>query len=182
MKSLEITLQIDAIYSSYLNIIFQFITGIGIPVDLEIESVTIGWVNKVEYFLPENTSNYLNFLSDPFDLTTRLAYACCRKKRQTDDDNNEPTEKPNLNNEENDISDGFDKERNEKFERHRVDAEVIERGNENDSDDEMTEADYWNQEDDDVEWYERTRPPKKPKNLAKSRWQTYKTMALMAHR
>lgn len=138
-------------------------------------------MNKIEYFLPENTSNYLNYLNDPFDLTTRLAYACCRKKRQTDDDN-EPTERSNLNNAQNEISDGFDEETNEKFERHQVEAEVVESGNEDDSDDEMTEADYWNQEDDDVEWYERTRPPKKPKNLAKSRWQTYKTIAMMAHR
>lgn len=138
-------------------------------------------MNKVEYFLPENTSNYLNFLNDPFDLTTRLSYACCRKKRQTDNDN-EPTEMPNSNYEENEISDGFDKESNEKFERHEVNAEVIENGNEDDFDDEMTEADYWNQEDNDVEWYEKIRPPKKPKNLSKSRWQTYKSMALMAHR
>lgn len=54
-----------------LHTFCQLIMGIGIPVDLEIESVTIGYVFKVLYFLPVNASNYINFIRDPFDLTTR---------------------------------------------------------------------------------------------------------------
>lgn len=43
------------------------IVGFGIPVDLDIESVTIGWVFKAQYFLPENASNFLNAIAAPFD-------------------------------------------------------------------------------------------------------------------
>lgn len=31
--------------------------GVGVPADLELESVTIGWVYKALYFLPEGASN-----------------------------------------------------------------------------------------------------------------------------
>jgi DM4/DM12 family len=34
----------------------QFIAGIGVPVDLEPESMTIGYVLKAQYFLPYNES------------------------------------------------------------------------------------------------------------------------------
>lgn len=159
----------------FILIAFQLIMGIGVPVDLEIESVTIGWVNKVEYFLPENASNYLNFLSDPFDLTTRLIYAFYdRKKRQVVVD--EPTEKPDLSNEI-----GYDSEQNEKFEKHEAEAKVIESGTEkaHESED-MTEAEYWNQEDR-ADWFRKIHP-KRPKNMAKSRWAIYKNMAMLAER
>ncbi|KAG4071209.1 hypothetical protein HA402_008944 [Bradysia odoriphaga] len=49
----------------------QLICGIGIPVDLEYESVTIGYVLKSEYLLPDNTSMVLHFLQDPFDPVVR---------------------------------------------------------------------------------------------------------------
>lgn len=141
--------------------------------DLEIESVTIGWVNKVEYFLPENASNYLNYLSDPFDLTTRLIYGFYVKKREVVVD--DPTEKPNYAS--NEWNRGYDEEQNEKYERHQVQADVIESGKSNE---EMTEADYWNQEDN-AEWY-RKMHPSRPKNLSKSRWAIYKSMEALAER
>ncbi|KAJ6644587.1 hypothetical protein Bhyg_09556 [Pseudolycoriella hygida] len=49
----------------------QLIAGIGIPVDLEYESVTIGYVLKSQYFLPDNTSTILHFLQEPFEPLTR---------------------------------------------------------------------------------------------------------------
>lgn len=163
---------------------FQVITGIGIPVELEIESVTIGWVNKCEFFLPENASNYLNFLSDPFDLTTRPIGLFYRKKRTLEEE--PPTEKPNFGEEK--WKSGYDSEHNEKYERHQTEAEVVESGTETEDEDgnehddlnEMTEADYWNQEDN-ADWF-RKLLPNKPKNLAISRWEIYKSMALFAHR
>ncbi|XP_070852972.1 uncharacterized protein [Drosophila suzukii] len=36
----------------------QFIAGIGIPADLEYESLTVGYVLKAEYYLPYNASVY----------------------------------------------------------------------------------------------------------------------------
>ena len=40
----------------FCSIFIQFIAGIGIPVDLEPESMTIGYVLKAQYFLPYNTT------------------------------------------------------------------------------------------------------------------------------
>lgn len=176
--------------------------GIGVPVDLEIESVTIGWVNKSEFFLPENATNFLSFLNDPFDLTTRpITGFYVRKKREEEhlDDKPmsdfvleepKPTENPVKEIAENSVE-GFDSETNEKFERHTIETEVVESGAEHlDSDDDdddedetingMSEADYWNQEDH-AEWLREVHP-KQPKNLALARWGIYKSIELLAQR
>lgn len=156
------------------------ITGIGIPVDLEFESVTVGWVNKVEYFLPENASNYLNFFNDPFDLTTRPIDGFFRKKRDSLLEEPKPTENPSTMLDTADDTKGFDIDENEKYEKHQVEAEVIESGTEemDNYSDELTEADYWNQEDR-AEWLNDIKP-KQPKNLAIARWGIYKSMAVLA--
>lgn len=184
----------------------QMIVGIGIPVDLEIESVTIGWVNKSEYFLPENASNFLSFLNDPFDLTTRpIDGFYVRKKREDDKPNDfvleepKPTENPAKIAE--NSAEGFDSETNEKFEKHTVETEVVECGttdldsdadededddveDEDEEEDEtlngMSEADYWNQEDHAL-WLREVHP-KQPKNLALARWGIYKSIELLAQR
>lgn len=44
----------------------QLISGIGIPVDLDLESLTVGYVFKAEYFLPWNVSSFYNWLDEPF--------------------------------------------------------------------------------------------------------------------
>lgn len=155
------------------------ITGIGIPVELEFESVTVGWVQKSEFFLPENASNILDFFADPFDLTTRpigqnYGY---RKKRSDLLEEPKPTENPA------DVlfesEEGFDSEKNEKFERHQVEAEIVDSGHEeNEDENKLTEADYWNQEDR-AEWL-RIVHPNRPKNLYMARWAIYKTLAILA--
>lgn len=163
--------------------------------DLEIESVTIGWVNKSEFFLPENASNFLSFLNDPFDLTTRpIDGFYVRKKRDEEEEEEskmleepKPTENPAK------ISkntvEGFDSDANEKFEKHEVEAKIVENeieDSESDSDHEdetedgMSEADYWNQEDH-AEWLQNVHP-KQPKNLALARWGIYKSIALLSQR
>lgn len=161
--------------------------------DLEIESVTIGWVNKSEFFLPENATNFLSFLNDPFDLTTRpIDGFYVRKKREEDEEPKileepKPTENPVKISK--DTVEGFDSEANEKFERHEVEAEIVENeieDSESDSDHEddtrhgMSEADYWNQEDH-AEWLQNVHP-KQPKNLALIRWGIYKIIALLSQR
>lgn len=158
------------------------ITGIGIPVDLEIESVTVGWVQKSEFFLPENASNYLNFLYDPFDLTTRpISGFYVRKKRDEPMpllEEPKPTENPvKL-----DVaSNGYDSVENEKYEKYQVEAEVVESGTEEATNtDEISEAEYWNQEDR-AEWLNAVRPNKQ-KNLAFARWGIYKSIAFLAQR
>lgn len=163
--------------------------GIGIPVDLELESVTIGYVFKSEYFLPENASNFLNFLADPFDLTTRpISGFFERKRRQLKDPNAsdlplleepKPTEAPASKS-----SSGFDSDLNQKYEKYEVNAVEVESGTDTppvEEPQEVSDADYWNQEDK-AEWLNDPLRPKQPQNLGTSRWIVYKGIATLAQR
>lgn len=163
---------------------FQIIAGIGIPVDLELESVTIGYVFKCEYFLPENATNYLNYLADPFDLTTRpITGFFKRKKRMLEEP--KPTElPPKMDTEKSQI--GFDTELNQKYEKYEVNPEVIESQTDEpeidgDNENELSDADYWNREDH-TAWQRDPLRPKAPQNLATSRWTVYKGLAALAER
>lgn len=146
---------------------------------LEIESVTIGWVQKVEFFMPENASNYLDFLADPFDLTTRPIGQFYVRKRRENQLLEEP--KPTENPAKLDTPlKGYDSLANEKYEKLEAKVEVVESGTEatNDNKQEMSEADYWNQEDQ-AEWMKHARP-NKPKKLGLARWSVYKSIAVLA--
>lgn len=48
----------ETLQMTYLFISFQFIIGLGIPVDLKEASVTVGTVIKFQYDLPVNSSEY----------------------------------------------------------------------------------------------------------------------------
>lgn len=166
----------------------QIIAGIGIPVDLELESVTIGYVFKCEYFLPENASNYLNYFADPFDLTTRpITGFFVRKKRMLEEP--KPTELPPPMSPMAEESDsGYDAEQNQKYEKYKVQPELIESKTDQpefedgtDEEGELSDADYWNREDH-AAWQRDPLRPKGPQNLATSRWTVYKGLAAMAER
>lgn len=136
---------------------------------------------KAEFFLPENASNYLNFFADPFELTTRPITGRKRRRRSIDEIE-APTE--NLSNAFDEYH-GFDSEQNEKFEKHQVQAEVVESGTEpsykDDDDNELSDEELWFQDD----RFDRTNDPmalKHPQNLATSRWTIYKGMAALAER
>lgn len=143
--------------------------------DLELESVTIGYVFKAEFFLPENASNYLNIAADPFDLTTRPITG--RRRRFIEE--SKTTEVP-----ENALEEykGFDNEQNERYEKHQVDAEVVESGTEATNDvDEYSDEKSWFE----PEHFDRSKDPtalKRPQNLATTRWTIYKGMAAIAER
>lgn len=94
------------------------ITGIGLPVNLEQEAVTMGFAFKSSFVLPMNASDFWAVLSQPFDVhgTPITSF-----KRSIDDNDGDVN--------------GFDSEENEKFERHQVRAEVVDSGTDaNDSD------------------------------------------------
>lgn len=135
--------------------------------------MTIGYVFKAEFYLPENASNYLNIFADPFDITTRPLTG--RRRRSIE----APTELPA-----NAVDEyhGYDSERNEKYERHQVDAEIVESGTEpTDANDEMSDEELWFKDDS----YDKSHDPmalKQPQNLATSRWTVYKGIAALAER
>lgn len=151
--------------------------GIGIPVELRIESVTIGYVLKAEYFLPENVSNYLNYIEDPFDVTTRpLNTEFDRKRREMADPNESieqlmaepyPAELPIIKNQ-----NGFDNVSNEQYEIYQVPAIEVEA-------DKLSMDDYWSKMDA-GEVVGSPMRAKGPQNLGESRWNAYKTMAILA--
>lgn len=136
---------------------------------------------KAEFFLPENASNYLNILADPFDLTTRPITGR-RRRRRSIEEIEAPTEKPK-----NAVDEyhGYDVEQNEKYERHQVEAEIVESGTEPSDDDDdnnqMSDEELWFQDD----HYDKSNDPmalKHPQNLATSRWTVYKGIAALAER
>lgn len=141
--------------------------------------MTIGYVFKAEFFLPENASNFLNILADPFDLTPRPITG--KRRRRSIGEIDVPTEVPS-----NGLDEyrGFDSDQNEQFEKHQVQAEIVESGTEpsDNYDDTITSDDeVWFQGDQ----YNRANDPmalKHPQNLATSRWTIYKGMAALAER
>lgn len=137
--------------------------------------MTIGYVFKAEFFLPENASNYLNFFADPFDLTTRpLSGKRRRRSFGAYEEIEAPTEVPSN-------AVGYDKVQNEKYEKHQIQAEVVESGTEPTDDNEMSDEELWFQDDQ----YDKSKDPmalKHPQNLATSRWTIYKGMAALAER
>lgn len=144
--------------------LFQIITGVGIPVELGFEAVTIGYVFKCEFFLPENASNYLNPLSDPFEITTRPIDGFYRRKRENEPiEEPKPTEKPL-----------FDEEKVEKYKA--IPKLIEEQPNVDES--QMNDVDYWNQEDPNA-WNNYPLRPKKAYNLGMSRWTVYHAIAAL---
>lgn len=62
----------------------QLISGIGIPVDLDLESLTVGYVFKAEYFLPWNVSSLYNWLDEPFKPYPIQAEGKRRRRRRSE--------------------------------------------------------------------------------------------------
>lgn len=140
------------------------------------ESVTIGYVFKSQYFLPENASNYLDPIADPFDLTPQpITNYFTRKRRQLKDPMLEqptPTEAPAAKN-----SSGFDRLLNQKYEKYEVNAFEVESGTDASPVEDqqgMSDDDHLNEEDE----TECLNEP--PQNLANSRWIVYKGIATHA--
>lgn len=155
----------------FVFFLLQLITGVGIPVELGFEAVTIGYVFKVEFFLPENASNYLNILADPFDITTRpISGFFVRKRRVLEEP--APTPKPEL------LKDELSSA--EKVEKYNAIPELIEDDKNNDEIDEneMNDIDYWNQEEPNA-WDNYPLKPRKPFDLGMSRWTVYRAMAAL---
>lgn len=150
--------------------------GVGLPVDLNLETVTIGYVFKAEFYIPWNTSTYFNILADPFDISTQPISVFNRRRREFEEP--KPTEKPE--NMSNDYH-GFDSEQNEKYEKHQVEAEIVDSGteranvpNEIDYDELVVPKDHKYRDD--------PMSLKMPQNTGTSRWTYYKGLETIAER
>lgn len=95
---------------------------------MDFESVTIGFVLKAEYFLPENASNVLDILSDPFAPTTRPISGTGRKRRSNDGKAFELEQTTDDYYSRNGESRGFDTVQQHKYEKYTVPAVVLESG------------------------------------------------------
>lgn len=129
--------------------------------------MTIGYVFKAEYFLPENASNYLNILNDPFDITPRpLSGSRSNRKRRTIVDDN---------------TIGFDNQTNQKYEKYEVQPEVIESKTDFPEVDEENDdsSDY---DDEEGNSWRNTMGPKEPQDFGTSRWTLYKGLEMLAER
>lgn len=146
------------------------------PVDLNLETVTIGYVFKAIFFLPYNASQYFNVLADPFDITTQPISSFDRRRRSFELP--KPTELPEKmpNNDY-----GFDSEQNEKYEKHQVEAEIVDSGTENTSN---SDGNYYDElvVPKDHKYNEDPMSLNVPQNPATSRWTFYKGLATIAER
>lgn len=129
----------------------------------------MGYVFKAEFLLPDNVSNIINVLGDPFDVSTHSITSFDRKRRNSDDEQISEGYK------------GFDSEQNEKYEMHNIEAEIVESGTEttynsnNGMDDELLVPEDYEFKDDPMAL-------KVPQNTATSRWTLYKGFSTIAER
>lgn len=143
---------------------------------MKLESVTIGYVFKGQFFLPVNASHFWNPLNDPFDLTTQRITGINRKRRSL-------ASLQSIESPESKVDDyhGFDDEQNENVERHQVDAEVIESGTEQPIDtDEIIDDELWIDQNHSDE--NDLRSSKFAQYLGTSRFSLYKGLAAVADR
>lgn len=143
----------------------KIITGIGIPVDLDLETVTMGVVFKSSFFLPTNATDFTQPFGDPFDVQSHpINTFFTGRKRSADEHSNQRMERDVNGN----TVDGLDL--NEKFERHEVEVDIVDSGTEP-SLDETNEFDYNEKPNDSGKT-----------NLATMRWTVYKGLAIWAER
>lgn len=146
--------------------------------DLKFEAVTIGYVFKMQFYLPENASNFLNAINDPFDITTQPITGLI------DDRRHRSIEGPVLMEQSEDSANkGYDYEQNERFERHTVETQVIDSGTKstNDESEEVIDNGRWidsinNDENSD------SNAVKGSQYLGTSRFSLYKGIAAVAER
>lgn len=138
---------------------------------MEYESVTIGYVLKSEYFLPDNTSTILHFLQEPFDPLTRPLE---RRRRNA----------PLITNEKkNDTKDSI---RSDHYEKYAVEAVQIGTGlTNNDEENETSDSHYsdeWNGMEEDEEFSPGDYRITKQNDFTTARWTLYKGIEAMAER
>lgn len=162
----------------------QLIAGIGVPVELEYESVTIGYVLKAEYFLPDNTTIVMHFLQDPFNpiphpITNRRRRDALLAARDAEGrKSHDPIEDQVIDVDNNHTS-------KDHYEKYDVEAIEIDAGlTGNDDEDEDPEYNGWDEgdEDDNDEYAPADYRMTKPNDLSTARWTLFKGIEMLAER
>lgn len=127
----------------------------------------MGVVFKSSFFLPMNATDFTQHFGDPFDVETHpINTFFTGSKRSADEHDNQRMER-NVND---NTVDAFDNDLNEKFERHEVQADIVDSGTESSSD-EIHDFDYNEKSSDSGET-----------NLATVRWTAYKGLSTWAEK
>lgn len=156
----------------------------GLPVDLELESVTIGYVFKALYTLPDNMTYLEDFIADPFSPITRPLNGAGRRRRRR---------RELLSNMKGNEYDKIISEKSEKYETEAIEVDVnvnddngtylltelnnTDINNANNINDDNNnhivneQLSLWNQ--DETEFY----PDDRKQNFGTSRWSLYKGIA-----
>lgn len=106
----------------------------------------MGFVFKSGFVLPMNATDFWDVLRDPFDVTTHPITTFDKRSIHDNSDSS--------------VATGYDNEQHEKYERHQIEAEVVESG---------TESNNVEYSDDD-------------NNYASTRWLVYKGLAEIAEK
>lgn len=143
--------------------LLKIITGIGIPVDLDLETVTSGVVFKSSFFLPMNATDFTEPFEHPFDVETHPIDTFFNGRKRSADAHRYQRFERDIN--DNTVN-GFDTDLNEKFERHEVQVDIVDSGTEPRSD----------------ETNEKPSDSGDETNLATVRWTAYKGLEIWAER
>lgn len=152
----------------------QIIGGIGIPVELDYESVTLGYVLKAEYYLPDNTSLVMHFMRDPFNPITHPITS--RRKRNVlsteaeRDDKHQPIENQTNRTNSSVIDDHYEK--------YDIEAVEIDKGNDTMDED---DGDDFSELSDQVQTAADYRIAK-PNDFSTARWSLFKGIEMLAER
>lgn len=141
--------------------------------------MTIGYVFKAEYFLPENASNVLDILADPFMPTTRPLTGGGRKQRSINVENNVNKITDDFNSSR--ATYGFDDLQQQKYEKYSVPAMVVDSApneiptDDDEEDEEVYKEQFQIEEEQANKQYSlEDLKIKHPNNLATARFTVYK--------
>lgn len=144
---------------------------------MDYESVTLGYVLKAEYYVPDNTTLLMHFMRDPFNPITHPVTS--RRKRNLDSVASETS-----------ITNGSDDFKvngtndstvdEHHYEKYDIEAVEIARANETTGEDSEYEADFI--EDMDKVYTAADYRISKPNDFSTARWSLFKGMEMLAER
>lgn len=159
----------------------QLIAGVGIPVELDFESVTLGYVFKAEYYVPDNTTLIMHFMQNPFNPITHPITSRRKRNAVVAPGPSEPhhtQDSIQIKTNKTDANSTFDNH----YEKYNIEAIEIDRGNNIDEDDSEYYDDSSEEEDDGKTYTAADYRISKPNDFATARWSLFKGIEMLAER